>query len=607
MMDFILGILGLAQITFFPGAILHKFLRFHGNFIDKTLAIFGTSLIVNYCVVVVLSFLGIYTRIVLAILILAEVIAGLWLYRSHLNLAVRTGLNGVKGGIDQVIGLFFPKDGDASTLYYWIGLLLLALSAKSVIWAANLFYKNLGSVFSAWDAVVSWNHWAILWFRNRIPTDSRFYPQLIPANWSIPYVLLGSTTLQFFSKAIMPLFTLLMVVGLLNLSIKTKKYSFLVSLILLPSLLDTFLHGGLTSGYVDIAVAFFGFGALYFLLQARQAPDLEERSRRYILGCLFSAGAAITKQTGVYVALCYPILVCADLVLSKIPVEKKHIRMWIAVFVAISAIWVVWYGLKEIQIVTGVDRANIDVLLSKSAESSENASLPRQIVTAVGRYPQLVVLFVLIALVFPWMDRFYKVLAIIFAPYPLLWAWVASYDTRNLAIFLPILALLAGYAADILIHQLTTVGEKTKVWQMPVYIPIALGCAVLLGLNFIASPAKLLERQEYLQKQIFSPTKNQALYDLVARDGPQTRILTNYPMNYLPGLKQYQVHFDFEDYDLFLVNLQDPQVAYILIPNAADPKIKEYIDAKIKAGEYQLVFRDKEWKTFTLIKILHKG
>jgi hypothetical protein len=82
--------------------------------------------------------------------------------------------------------------------------------------------------------------------------------------------------------------------------------------------------------------------------------------------------------------------------------------------------------------------------------------------------------------------------------------------------------------------------------------------------------------------------------------------MTNYPMEYIPGLSEYQVRFDFQDYDQFLSRVQSPDIEYLLVPNVTDDRIKDYIDAKVEAGEYQVIDRDKQWKVFTLIKILSR-
>jgi hypothetical protein len=604
-MDIVLGILGIIQITFLPGLIVLRLFNIRTNLLDKALIIFGTSLIANYCAIFLLSLLGIYTRIILGVLILAELIAILWLYRKELLTPARNILESAQDGIYEISSLFFPKrqNGSISVFYYLIVLLLLLASARSILWAVNLFIQNLGTVFSTWDAVVSWNNWATIWAASRIPMGSDLYPQLIPANWSLTYVLLGGTTLQFFAKAIMPLFSLMMLLGLFNLVLLTKEFYFLISIILLQPMLNKFLGIGLYNGYVDIAVAFFTFATLYILLKAHYSPQTEQRSRLYLLGAIFTAGAAVTKQTGVYIALCYPILVYAEIYFSKFPLEKRQLQKWIAIFAAISLVWVSWYVFKAI---TGTDTQAFNTYASLSANKYDNVNLIGRIAAAIGQHREFVVLFLLIAVTFPWMDRFYKFLTLLFAPFPFIWAGLASYDTRNLAIFLPVLALVAGYSIHWLIVKLVGLSERARVLQIPMYIPVAFVCLALISLGFLVSPQKLYQKQVDLQSQIFSPNKNQMLLDLVAENGPQTRIMTNYPMEYIPGLSEYQVRFDFQDYDQFLAKAQSPDIEYLLVPNLTNDRIKDYINAKVQSGEYQVIDRDKQWKVFTLIKILNR-
>ena len=602
-MEFVLGVLGIIQITFLPGMIVLRLFQLRTNLLDKVLILFGTSLIANYCVIFLLSLLGMYSRITLGVLIVAELIAIVWLYRKDLVTPARIVLETAQDRIYEVSSLFFPKSGGISIFYYFIVLLLLLASARNILWAVNLFIQNLGTVFSTWDAVVSWNSWATTWAAGQIPLGSDLYPQLVPANWSITYVLLGDTTLQFFAKAVMPLFALTILLGLFNLVLLTKEFYFLLSIVLLQPLLKEFINIGLTNGYVDIAVAFFTFAALYILLKAHGTSDMEQRSRLYILGAIFTAGAAVSKQTGVYIAMCYPVLVYADVFFSKYSLDKKRLHTWIGLFAVISLVWISWYVFKSI---AGADPEAFNTYLSLSENRYDNVNLFSRMATAIGQHWEFVVLFILIAVTFPWMDRLYKVLTLLFAPFPFIWAGMASYDTRNLAIFLPVLALVAGYSIHWLIVKLVGLSERARVLQMPVFIPVVFASLALFSLGFLVSSQKLYQRQVDLQRQNFSPNKNQMLLDLVATDGPQTRIMTNYPMEYIPGLSEYQVRFDFQDYDTFLTRLENPEIDYLLVPNATDDQIKDYIDAKVESGEYQVITRDKQWKVFTLIKILDR-
>lgn len=607
-MDFILGTLGFMQMTCLPGLILYRFFKIQARLFDKILMIFGLSLIANYILVFVLALLGIYTRTVMLVFILAELTTIFWLARKELNITFEMLMMSVRDGISHIINFFFPdrERNDVPLFQYFLGIILLLLSVRSLVWALNIFIQNLGTVFSAWDAVVSWNKWAVTWASNSIPLNSSFYPQLITINWSITYVLLGNPSIQFFAKGLMPVFGVLMLLAFFSLCIQTKQYYYLISLVLLHPLLKDFIEAGMYSGYVDIAVAFFTFATLYILIRARDVSDVEQRGHFYLLGALFSAGAALTKQTGVYVALCYPILVLLDILVSKTPLDKAQRLRWISSMGLVSLLWVSWYTFKVVRIFMGIDPVAVDVLISLSANEYENVTLVQQIMAAVGQFRDFIILFILVGITFPWMDRFYKTITLLFAPYPILWAWMASYDTRNLAIFLPVLALIAGYSVQILLDGLVRIGKRINISRTRVYIPLALAVVGLFSLNFVISPQALEQRQVDLQKQIFSPSKNQMLYDLVEANGPQTKVLTNYPMAFLPGLEGNQVIFDFDDYNRFLTHLTNPEIEFMLLPNGTGDQIRDYIDQKIESGDYQFIARDKQWKTYTLIRIIDR-
>lgn len=607
-MDFFLGTLGFMQMTLLPGLVLYRFFKVQTRFFDKVLIVFGVSLIANYVIVFLLALLGIYTRITLSLLVLAEVAAILWIFRDQWNRSVDGLLESTRESINKALQFLFPnrEQNGVSTLQYFLGIVLLLLAARSILWGVNIFIQNLGTVFSAWDAVVSWNRWATVWASNAVPLDSGFYPQLVPLNWSITYVLLGSPAIQFFAKALMPVFGIMMLVGFLSLCLQTRRSHFLISVIVLYPLFKTFLDRGMSDGYVDIAVAFFTFATLYILIRARDAADIEQMDRLYILGALFSAGAAVTKQTGVYIALCYPILVIVNLLDSKSPVDNSQRIRLLSSYAVIALLWVSWYVFKAARLYMGVDRNAVDVYVSLSADKYESASVIQQIITAIGQYREFVVLFLLVALAFPWMNQFYKVLTLLFAPYPIIWAWLASYDTRNLAIFLPVLALVSGYAIQIILDGFISLAERINILRTRTYIPFALAVLGLISLNFIVSPQRLVQQQVDQQKQIFSPNKNELLYELVAANGPETRVLTNYPMNFLPGLEQYQVGFDFEDFDQFVAHVHNPEIEYIFLPNATGDRVRDYVNQRLDSGDYELIVRDKQWKTYSLIKIVNR-
>jgi hypothetical protein len=608
-MDFSLGILGILQITILPGLIIQKFVRFRRNLFESGLIVFGLSLIANYCLAFFLAALGLYVRGVLLALVFVEFVVLFWLYRDGLMTSLDTFLTSVWGALRGIFDSLTPRnmhrDGAFIASLIWLALVLF-FAIKGMIWVGNVFFANLGTVFSTWDAVVSWNRWATIWAAGRIPVDSHFYPQLIPANWSITYLLLGDSTLQFFAKSIMPLFALSLFIGFFNLALDTRESYFLVGAALMAPILKQFLESGVSNGYVDIAVAFWGFMTIYLLIRAQNTIEFDQRYHLLLMGAVFASGAAVTKQTGVYLALCYPIL--AGLMMMQSPhsaLWKEKWKGFVTRFATIYLIWLSWYLFKGTQMFMGADRANLDVLINLSSNTYENVGLAQQLTAAIGRFDRFILLFLMIGLAFPLMNRFYRLLTLLILPYPFLWAWMAGYDTRNLAIFLPIFALLSGYSVNILVYKVLEAIYKTKLIQIPAYIPLMLVCIGLIGVGFIISP-KLHERQVALQKQNFSPKTNEMLYNLIKAENSQTKILTNYPMQYVPGLEPYQVRFDFQDQAVFLDYLENPQIEYILLPNAVTSGIRKFIDAKIEDGSYKLLATNTQWKKFRLIKIVKK-
>jgi hypothetical protein len=347
-----------------------------------------------------------------------------------------------------------------------------------------------------------------------------------------------------------------------------------------------------------------GFMAVYSLIRSQKTLAFEERYRSLLMGAVFAAGVAVTKQPGIYIALCYPVLVWLILRSSDWSLWKERAKDFLPRFGLIYLIWISWYAFKGIQVLTGADRPHLEVLIDLSANAYGNVSLFQQIVAAMAQFDKFLILFVVIILALPFMDRFYRALTLLMLPYPLLWAWFAGYDTRNLAIFLPLFALISGYSVSIFVNKIFEIIRKKNLLKIPVYAPLAFVCIILVSLGFYISPG-LYDRQVSLQKQNFSPKTNEVLYELVAENS-QTKILTNYPMEFLPGLKDYQVRFDFQDQNVFLSHLKNQEIEYLLYSNSVTPEIREYIDSKVNDGSYELVLVNTQWRKFTLVKILNR-
>jgi hypothetical protein len=220
--------------------------------IRQSVYAFGLSLIINYLLVFVFTAAGIYKPLTLYILLFIE--GGLLIYYG-----VTRGKFGDYRYINLDISRCVISLKQFFAAHSFIYNFLFLVSLGVLLWYVFLFFYFLGGVFEHWDPVTGWNRFAWDWANNHWPANTWHYPQLVPANWSISYVLMQNTGVQCFAKAIMPLFSIAVLLLFLDLALDTKKPAYLLGLVGYGMLLAYLYEPSyIVSGYVDIAVCFFG-------------------------------------------------------------------------------------------------------------------------------------------------------------------------------------------------------------------------------------------------------------------------------------------------------------------------------------------------------------
>ena len=611
---FLLGTMALFQSMVLPGVLILKRFNFSGSFIQRLSYTAGLSLVTTFCGIFLLTLLGLYKQAVVLVLFAIQVAGLFWVYRHELGKPVvpalaQTWNRFVHSIRDFVLPIPEAEPRPLKRLTQSILNLIFFVLAVSVLWwAFRLFLNYLVSIFDAWDVINSWNQWALTWASGHVPLYTHDYPQLIPAHWSLTYVFMDNTKVQFFAKALMLSFTFLTFLLSVDLGLRTKKTGFLIGTVLTYLLLKKFLLPELTNGYVDIAVAYFTLLNFHSLVQLLDTSDEGQRPVLLVLGAVFAGGAAMTKQSGVFIFLLYFPLVYLGILR---PLYAGQIRPLLRPFLLAGTIAAIlalpWYIFKFIAFQMGLDRPQVQTLIQVSSNTYDGAPLVAQTVAAFGQFDKYLLLFPLILLGLAILPAFYRWLIVLFVlPYPFLWAYVASYDTRNLSIWLPVFALIAGLVLEELLLRSASLVENLPVVGLRAFLIPAVFLVLLLLGNYYIPAAKLMERQGQLQRQAFSPQKNKAIYEIVAKEGPQVRILTNYPIDYLPGLEEVRVDFGFRDYNDFMYRLQNPAIEYLLLPRVIDPQISEYIEQKLTSGDYELVFENREWLYYRMIHIVRR-
>ncbi len=161
---------------------------------------------------------------------------------------------------------------------------------------------NFQGIFTLWDAVVSWNRWAIELSDNTYNPLNGAYPILWPAIWSLIYEAQGSTVVWFVAKATMSA-PVIFIALFASDFIKGPHAIAGVLLAVLIALCFSTQSTHITSGYMDIPLGILGLGGLLLIVTAIDEPDIERRKQFIQLAFITAAVTMVTKQGGAIFAV----------------------------------------------------------------------------------------------------------------------------------------------------------------------------------------------------------------------------------------------------------------------------------------------------------------
>ncbi len=587
-----LGVLSVIQLSLLPGLLIIRLFPGKRSFLQQLVFLFMLSLMANYAGVLLLVTVGLYLRSVVLGLFVLECAAFAWLYRDQLLKVGGGSEKKAKASLSKQLLSFstwIKADFWSAALYFAFGLVALL----GLIWVLSVWVVNFNTVFQTWDAWASWDRWAVKWAENRFPGDTWEYPQLIPVSYSVAYKFIGTTAVKFFGKSIMPLFAFFIGAMLFDLGRKFKSWGYMLGAGLALYSINLFLGEYIPEGYVDIPVACFSLLAIYTLLHARGIRSLPELKRTLLLGSLATAAAAVTKQPGLYVMAFYPLLAYLWLLKDRKDLSRREALLLLAKHFLIALVIVVpWYAFMEYRIIYGGNTSNIDYVIT---EIYKGQTLPERFVSAVLSLGSYVYFFAFALISLLVLDNKYRQIVIFLVfPFAILWAFFLSYEHRNLAVALPLLAMSVGVAAEAWVTRLRAARWKRRELRVPAFAILILA-AILLGASaLMLSDQTIIERQVSEQRQIFEPELNQKLYRYFSRtEGPEP-VITSYPVGWLPGLESMWVQERFTDQKSYQRTLQRyPNAELLLLPLlTADPLILSEIQQGIAAGTYEQIFTE---------------
>ncbi len=604
----ILGILSIIQMIILPGLIISKLIRFNYGGVPRIVAIFGISLFANYLLVALLTFCHMLLQTTLLVIIILEIAVCFWLFRKTILDSFEALSSRYEHRLGSINYSTATNPGSSSfqrIVNQFVFFVLLIFAFSDIVWVFQRFTNNLTTVFQTWDAVVSWNRWAVEWANGAFPTATSYYPQLIPANWSISYVLMNGIELQSFPKAIMPLFSLLILLMLFDLGIKTKSFGFFIGVIFTRLVIKKFTGEFIADGYVDLPMAFFCFASIYLLLCARFNADKNNSNLGVVItSVILAAGAALTKQAGVFIFILLPVL--GYVILYKqfpdIFNAQKRKNLLFAYLLGLLIV-ASWYFVKWVQIHGGLDSSNVTYVTKDIYDGAGYLKRALDAFILLGKYKYFLLALIPAVLL---VKKPYKWLVIIIAiPFSIIWIFFFSYEVRNLALIFPIWGLTIGLFVQELFEYIWRFFSFIKIQKISA---ITLMILLVLGLGFIGIKYPLqylIHNQEEQQWLLFNPELNVKIREMVEETGPSIKILTNYPVDYLPGLNGTQVSFWYDNLPDYVASVALPDIDYLLVPNNAIPEINAEIQKGLDNGLLQSLFTVEGAYSYRMFKVLH--
>lgn len=567
---FLLGCLSVVQMALLPGLLLLAVTRFRATLIQLLAVSFALSFAANYAIVTLLVAAGSYTRPVVMTVIAAEAMA-LWFLRRRI----------------EVERTEWPEHPSLAMI------VALVLAAESVLWAGIIWLRSLGTVFTTWDAVVSWNRWALVFAGGSMPADIQYYPQLIPANWSLSYLLIESSIVQAFAKSVMALFFLLTLLVIADAGLRLRSAGLILG-VPATALLERKCVGlFIADGYVDVPVAF--FATVSAMLLVAPPRDTTARLRSLWLSCACAAAAALTKQAGVYLLLVWPLLAFA---LRDRDDRQRPARVIPVSWVVFAAPVFAFYVHRYDAIRRGLDFSNVRYVTHDIYQGASVLQRAMHALQSLGIYVLLLVVPFAAIWFLPRWCRW--LVALIALPFSVIWACYFSYDTRNLVLALP----FAGIAAGIATEQLMAYGARVAV-RFPLRLIGAVAAFVLLaGAAAMFSRDRIEATQLRQQREILCAPLNQRLYDWFGSHSREGRIATNYAIDFLPDLKGQRYPVTFVDVAELAAAESRSDVAYVLVPAAVPGAVRHAIDERRQRGEYELLFEQSSECEYAFYRVI---
>ena len=607
-MQVLFGTLGLLQSTLLPGLLLIRLCRLRGGIFEQLLRLLPMSLMTNYLLIFLLAKLHLYKKPVMLVLSAAEFVGILVLYRD----VIRRPAGEIFSRISEAFRRELRPLGDFLTerhadrktaLKAWIWALSGCFALSGVLWGLHLCRLNFGTVFSGWDTLFSWNNYAVMWAGGSVPKIGGMYPQLVPANWSLSYVLQGKDAVQFFNTLLPPLFFLMIEGMLFDLGFQRRESAFFFAAVIARFMMKKLMGDQLFDGYMDVPAAAMCLLSVYTFLKGENRPLAEQR-QAVVLGVLFAGGAAITKQSG-FAALLLALPAAALIIPDGLNTMSRKQKALLCAAVLVTVL--PWYLHCFLFNTRGAERELIaEGIVSYNTQYDIHHRL-RLASETLGKYG---LCFLLSLIGLPFVPKRYRLLFSLYIwPMTAIWAISYSYDARNLGPVLPFVSMLDGLALAGIGSFAGRISERIRIGKIPAGVFVLLAAAAAAGLLIRLYPdPKLREDQRIRQKALFGEQlNNDLLYGIFGESHDGNDIYTDYPAWFLSGYSECcsaaELTDDFQVRSVLEGDKINWMMLPVVMPNHTDPS-KALIEQCIADGKCEKIrCSDGYYKSYCLYKI----
>lgn len=447
--------------------------------------------------------------------------------------------------ISSLIRLFNPPDLYLpSVLHGRVKYLVDLFVVASLVWltfkAISLIPTPLG-LFTEWDAVVSWNRWAIEWATSTYNPATAAYPILFPGIWSLIYRAQDTSEIWFTAKIslyIVPFICILILASLAEQGfLKTAIFTTFGFILMVCNFREATV-----SGYMDAPVALMMLASGLWMILITIKPSSSD--------CLWPLSAlvgvtAITKQSGLLMFIPYLLVLIVQIRETKAG-WKLALKQLAVALIPMMTFMAIYFAREPSPI------GNLSLLSNIAANSAKHNSSILHAFNLLFSGWHWVTLLPLLSMSLLNIFRPGKAPSLIGAAFLVLficffpvYAKCCSYDVRNgwWLISLLLLSAVCGVIGLELNHKIHDISSTRPSLSIRSRWGIVLLITILIALAGYWAPNKqLLSLQNDLQWNVGYPSISALIRKhrhLITAD---TKLVTTYmPTRWLPGLEDSYV------------------------------------------------------------------